>query len=137
MIPAADCKHSQISMDDSFYLTNIVPQDIYNNAGYIHTVSMRYRRYVHSYTHTHTQHPRTQHPHNTHNTHIHMHAHTHYTHIHTCTNTTNICSYWNRLEMFCRDLTADYDEVRVISGPLFLPEEDKDSGKSFVKYEVS
>ena len=39
--------------------------------------------------------------------------------------------------MFCRDLTADYDEVRVISGPLFLPEEDKDSGKSFVKYEVS
>ena len=33
MVPAADCKHSQHSMDDSFYLTNIVPQDIHNNAG--------------------------------------------------------------------------------------------------------
>ena len=39
--------------------------------------------------------------------------------------------------MYCRDLTADYDEVSVVSGPLFLPEEDQDSGKRYVKYEVS
>ena len=38
--------------------------------------------------------------------------------------------------MFCRDLTNVYDEVRVISGPLFLVEEDNTTGKSLVKYEV-
>ena len=38
--------------------------------------------------------------------------------------------------MFCRDLTNVYDEVRVISGPLFLVEEDNMTGKSLVKYEV-
>ena len=31
MVPAADCKHSQAAMDDTFYLTNIVPQDMANN----------------------------------------------------------------------------------------------------------
>ena len=45
-------------------------------------------------------------------------------------------SYWTRLEMFCRDLTNVYDEVRVVSGPLFLLEEDNTTGKSLVKYEV-
>ena len=49
---------------------------------------------------------------------------------------TNIRSYWNRLEIFCRDLTNVYDEVRVVSGPLFLVEEDNTTGKSLVKYEV-
>ena len=34
MVPAADCKHSQLSMDESFFLTNVVPQDIDNNGGY-------------------------------------------------------------------------------------------------------
>lgn len=34
MAPAADCKHSQEAMDDTFYLTNIVPQDLANNSGY-------------------------------------------------------------------------------------------------------
>lgn len=74
MIPAADCKHSQISMDDSFYLTNIVPQDVHNNAGYIHTVSMRYRRYISTATHT-------QHPHNT-RVQMHTHRRTHILHTH-------------------------------------------------------
>ena len=35
MVPAADCKHSQLSMDESFFLTNVVPQDIDNNGGYM------------------------------------------------------------------------------------------------------
>lgn len=34
MAPAGDCKHSQDAMDDTFYLTNIVPQDTANNNGY-------------------------------------------------------------------------------------------------------
>ena len=55
------------------------------------------------------------------------------THTHTHTHTP---SYWTRLEMFCRDLTNVYDEVRVVSGPLFLVEEDNTTGKSLVKYEV-
>ena len=49
---------------------------------------------------------------------------------------THMPSYWTRLEMFCRDLTNVYDEVRVVSGPLFLLEEDNTTGKSLVKYEV-
>ncbi|XP_062505550.1 nuclease EXOG, mitochondrial-like [Corticium candelabrum] len=32
MVPAGDNKHSQEAMNDTFYLTNIVPQDIDNNA---------------------------------------------------------------------------------------------------------
>ena len=36
MTPAGDCKHSQEAMDDSHYLTNIVPQDLNNNSGYEH-----------------------------------------------------------------------------------------------------
>lgn len=35
MAPAGDFKYSQEAMDDSFYLTNIVPQDIDNNNGYV------------------------------------------------------------------------------------------------------
>ena len=35
MTPAADCKHCQTAMDDSHYLTNIVPQDSDNNSGYV------------------------------------------------------------------------------------------------------
>eukprot|EP00731_Ephydatia_muelleri_P031698 Em0023g205a len=34
MAPAGNYKHSQESMNDTFYLTNILPQDIDNNAGY-------------------------------------------------------------------------------------------------------
>ena len=54
------------------------------------------------------------------------------THTHTHTH-----SYWNRLEMYCRDLTKRHNEVSITSGPLFLPEKDNESGKRFVKYEVS
>ena len=71
MAPAGDNKHCQASMADTFYLTNIVPQDMDNNGG-----------------------------------------------------------YWNRLEMWCRELTKTYSDVWVISGPLWLPEvSDQDSDK--------
>ena len=71
MAPAGDNKHCQASMADTFYLTNIVPQDMDNNGG-----------------------------------------------------------YWNRLEMWCRELTKTYSDVWVISGPLWLPEvRDQDSDK--------
>ena len=63
MAPAGDNKHCQQSMKDTFYLTNIVPQDIDNNGG-----------------------------------------------------------YWNRLEVWCRNLTKQYSNVWVISGPLWLPD---------------
>ena len=33
MAPAGNCKHSQDAMDDTFYLTNVVPQDFDNNSG--------------------------------------------------------------------------------------------------------
>ena len=64
MAPAGNNKHCQQSMKDTFYLTNIVPQDLDNNGG-----------------------------------------------------------YWNRLEIWCRELTKTYDDVWVISGPLWLPSE--------------
>ena len=35
MTPAGDCKHSQSSMDQTFYLTNIVPQDPLHNSRYM------------------------------------------------------------------------------------------------------
>ncbi|XP_013380076.1 nuclease EXOG, mitochondrial [Lingula anatina] len=76
MAPAGDNKYDQEAMDDTFYLTNIVPQDMENNAG-----------------------------------------------------------FWNRFEMFCRDLTKQFTDVRVISGPLALPNLEED-GKKYVKYEV-
>ena len=44
--------------------------------------------------------------------------------------------YWNRLEMFCRSLLKQFKEVHIMSGPLFLPEIDQDSGKKYIKYEV-
>jgi len=64
MAPAGNNKHCRDSMQDTFYLTNIVPQDIENNGG-----------------------------------------------------------YWNRLEIWVRDLTKKYQDVWVISGPLWLPKE--------------
>eukprot|EP00092_Neocalanus_flemingeri_P035370 GFUD01038483.1.p1 GENE.GFUD01038483.1~~GFUD01038483.1.p1 ORF type:complete len:414 (+),score=155.40 GFUD01038483.1:69-1310(+) len=64
MAPAGNNKHCQESMRDTFYLTNVVPQDIDNNGG-----------------------------------------------------------YWNRLEIWVRGLTEHYQDVWVISGPLWLPQE--------------
>ncbi|XP_074659448.1 nuclease EXOG, mitochondrial-like [Tubulanus polymorphus] len=77
MAPAGDNKKDQVSMDETFYLSNIVPQNMDNNAG-----------------------------------------------------------FWNRLEMYCRDLTKNFTDVYVISGPLFLPELDEKTGKKYVRYEV-
>ncbi|KAG7167754.1 nuclease EXOG, mitochondrial-like [Homarus americanus] len=76
MTPAGDNKMSQESMDETFYLTNIVPQNFENNGG-----------------------------------------------------------FWNRFEIYCRDLTQSFKDVWVTSGPLFLPTEEE-NGKKIVKYEV-
>lgn len=76
MAPAGDNKVNQEAMQDSFYLSNIVPQNYENNAG-----------------------------------------------------------FWNRLEMYCRDLAKKYSNVYVISGPIMVPETQED-GKKFVKYQV-
>ncbi|WAQ94183.1 EXOG-like protein, partial [Mya arenaria] len=76
MAPAGDNKYNQESMNESFYLSNVVPQNLDNNAG-----------------------------------------------------------FWNRLEMYCRDLTKKYPSVHVLSGPLFMPKGEED-GKRYVKYQV-
>ena len=62
-------------MNESFYLTNIVPQDFDNNGG-----------------------------------------------------------FWYRMEGYCRHLTRRYSDVYVISGPLYLPQEE--NGNRVVKYQV-
>lgn len=43
--------------------------------------------------------------------------------------------YWSHFEYFCRNLTKDYKSVRVITGPLFLPQRGPD-GISRVTYQV-
>lgn len=43
--------------------------------------------------------------------------------------------YWSKLEKYVRDLTKSYPVVHVITGPLFLPQEEAD-GKRWVKYQV-
>ncbi|KAJ2306784.1 nuclease [Coemansia sp. RSA 2706] len=43
-------------------------------------------------------------------------------------------NYWAYLEKFVRDLTATFDDVYCISGPLYLPT--KEGDKWFVKYQV-
>ena len=48
----------------------------------------------------------------------------------------NNAGFWNRFEMYCRDLTNKFSSVYIISGPLVLPQADE-SGKKFVKYQVS
>jgi len=65
MAPAGNNKHCQDSMNDTFYLTNVVPQDLDNNGG-----------------------------------------------------------YWNRLEIWVRGLTDQYQDVWVVSGPLWLPNQE-------------
>ncbi|XP_007233943.3 nuclease EXOG, mitochondrial [Astyanax mexicanus] len=76
MAPAGDNKFSEQSMEESFYLSNIVPQNYENNAG-----------------------------------------------------------FWNRLEMYCRELTERFSDVWVISGPLTLPRVGED-GKKAVSYQL-
>lgn len=43
--------------------------------------------------------------------------------------------YWVKLERHVREMTKNYSKVFVITGPLFLPEKDKD-GKKYVRYQV-
>ncbi|XP_068940420.1 nuclease EXOG, mitochondrial [Petaurus breviceps papuanus] len=76
MAPAGNNKFSTEAMQETFYLSNIVPQNFDNNAG-----------------------------------------------------------YWNRIEMYCRDLTERFDDVWIVSGPLTLPQTGED-GKKRVTYEV-
>lgn len=55
---------------------------------------------------------------------------------------TNICpqcphlaeGYWPKFEQYIRDLTKDYAHVYVVTGPLYLPYQEK--GGRFVKYRV-
>ncbi|XP_040289807.1 nuclease EXOG, mitochondrial [Bufo bufo] len=76
MAPAGDTKYSTEAMAETFYLSNIVPQNYENNAG-----------------------------------------------------------FWNRFEMYCRDLTQRFDDVWIVSGPLTLPTQHED-GKKSVTYQV-
>ncbi|XP_067649787.1 nuclease EXOG, mitochondrial-like [Haliotis asinina] len=76
MAPAGNYKYDQRAMSDTFYSTNILPQDPENNGG-----------------------------------------------------------FWNRFEMYCRDLTKKFKDVRILSGPVMLPESEED-GKLYVNYEV-
>ncbi|PKU37462.1 hypothetical protein llap_12234 [Limosa lapponica baueri] len=66
----------QTAMAETFYLSNIVPQNYENNAG-----------------------------------------------------------FWNRMEMYCRELTERFEDVWVVSGPLTLPQT-SDDGKKSVTYQV-
>ncbi|XP_007517277.1 nuclease EXOG, mitochondrial isoform X2 [Erinaceus europaeus] len=76
MAPAGDNKFSPKAMAETFYLSNIVPQDFDNNAG-----------------------------------------------------------YWNRIEMYCRELTERFEDVWIVSGPLTLPQTGS-NGKKIVSYQV-
>ncbi|XP_045858093.1 nuclease EXOG, mitochondrial [Meles meles] len=76
MAPAGDNKFSSKAMAETFYLSNIVPQNFDNNAG-----------------------------------------------------------YWNRMEMYCRELTERFEDVWIVSGPLTLPQTGSD-GKKTVSYQV-
>lgn len=56
---------------------------------------------------------------------------------------TNMCpqcpelnrGYWSKLEKHVRDLTQQYNSIRVVTGPLYLPYQEPD-GKRYVKYQV-
>ncbi|XP_049997585.1 nuclease EXOG, mitochondrial isoform X1 [Alexandromys fortis] len=75
MAPAGNNKFSSKAMAETFYLSNIVPQDFDNNSG-----------------------------------------------------------YWNRIEMYCRELTERFEDVWIVSGPLTLPH--TSDGKKTVSYQV-
>ncbi|OAA58606.1 mitochondrial nuclease [Niveomyces insectorum RCEF 264] len=44
--------------------------------------------------------------------------------------------YWAHFEDFVRRLTTRYPSVRVVTGPLYLPQRDTADGKWYVRYEV-
>ena len=47
--------------------------------------------------------------------------------------------YWREIEEHCRSLTGTFRDVRVISGPVFLPDTWANTAKEkrFVRYEVN
>ncbi|KAM7064471.1 nuclease EXOG, mitochondrial isoform 2-T2 [Molossus nigricans] len=47
----------------------------------------------------------------------------------------NNAGYWNRIEMYCRELTERFEDVWIVSGPLTLPQTGSD-GKKIVSYQV-
>ncbi|ESO97146.1 hypothetical protein LOTGIDRAFT_174581 [Lottia gigantea] len=47
----------------------------------------------------------------------------------------NNSGFWNRFEIYCRNLTKKFTDVRVITGPVFLPDLEED-GPAIVKYPV-
>ncbi|XP_075602862.1 nuclease EXOG, mitochondrial [Balearica regulorum gibbericeps] len=47
----------------------------------------------------------------------------------------NNAGFWNRMEMYCRELTERFEDVWVVSGPLTLPQIN-DDGKKSVTYQV-
>ncbi|ELK25140.1 Nuclease EXOG, mitochondrial [Myotis davidii] len=47
----------------------------------------------------------------------------------------NNAGYWNRIEMYCRELTERFDDVWIVSGPLTLPQTGSD-GKKIVSYQL-
>uniref|UniRef100_A0A6A7FN34 Nuclease EXOG n=1 Tax=Hirondellea gigas TaxID=1518452 RepID=A0A6A7FN34_9CRUS len=49
-------------------------------------------------------------------------------------NYSNNSNYWNRLELYCRDVAHKYTNLWVTSGPAFLPTEV--DGKNIMQYEV-
>lgn len=44
--------------------------------------------------------------------------------------------YWAHFEYFCRGLTKKYNNVRIMTGPLYLPKKDEKDGKFRISYEV-
>ncbi|CCH58376.1 hypothetical protein TBLA_0A05830 [Henningerozyma blattae CBS 6284] len=44
--------------------------------------------------------------------------------------------YWAHFEYFCRGLTKKYNDVFIVTGPLYLPKKDPKDGKFRVTYEV-
>lgn len=75
MAPAGNNKHDQDSMNDTFYLSNIVAQDFDNNG-----------------------------------------------------------DFWNRFESFGRNLTKKFNDVRIISGPLWIPILEEDQAEQINKF---
>ena len=47
----------------------------------------------------------------------------------------NNSDYWNRLELYCRDIAHKYANVWVTSGPAFVPQTGEDD-KKFIFYQV-
>lgn len=78
LVSAGDHKHDQQAMAATYMMSNVVPQEIDNNAG-----------------------------------------------------------YWNRLEIYCRSLVDRYEDIYIMSGPIFIPNEEGNSDKRVVRHYVT